>query len=79
MCGFRWPVSVMDAFYVVLVMLHLTDLSFVIILQQNIDTVKVGSDMDALSEVDSIGMNTDEVYVPSEFSIIKVESEVSLV
>jgi hypothetical protein len=29
MCGFRWPVSVMDAFYVVLLMLHLTDLSFI--------------------------------------------------
>jgi len=28
-CGFGWPVSVMDAFYVVLLMLHLTDLSFV--------------------------------------------------
>ena len=28
-CGFRWPVSVMGAFYVVLLMLHLTGLSFV--------------------------------------------------
>jgi hypothetical protein len=41
--------------------------------------MKVESDMDALSEVDPIGMNTDEVYVPSEFSIIKTETEVSLV
>jgi hypothetical protein len=40
--------------------------------------VKVESDVDALSEVDPIGMNTDEVYVPPEFSIIKAESEVSL-
>jgi hypothetical protein len=50
-----------------------------IILQQNIDTVKVESDMDALSEVDPIDMNSDEVYFPPEFSIIKAESEVSLV
>lgn len=35
--------------------------------------------MDALSEVDPVGMTTDEVYVPSELSIIKTESEVSLV
>jgi len=35
--------------------------------------------MDALSEVDPICMNTDEVCVPSEFSIIKTEAEVSLV
>ena len=41
--------------------------------------MKVESDMDALNEVDPIGMNTDEVYVPPEFSIIKAESEVSLV
>jgi hypothetical protein len=50
-----------------------------IILQQNIDTVKVESDMDAVSEADSICMNTDEVYVQPEFSIIKAESKVSLV
>ena len=41
--------------------------------------MKVENDMDALSEVDPTGMNTDEVYVPPEFSIIKAESEVSLV
>ena len=41
--------------------------------------MKVESDVDALSEVDPIGMNTDEVYVPPEFSIIKAESEVSLI
>lgn len=50
-----------------------------IILQQNIDTVKVESDMDAVSEADSVCMNTDEVYVPPEFSTIKAESKVSLV
>jgi len=41
--------------------------------------MKVESDMDALSEVDPICMNTDEVYVPSDLSIIKTEPEVSLV
>jgi hypothetical protein len=41
--------------------------------------MKVESDMDALSEVDPIGMNADEVYVPTEFSLMKAESEVSLV
>lgn len=34
--------------------------------------------MDALSEVDAICMNNDEVYVPLEFSVIKTEAEVSL-
>jgi len=41
--------------------------------------VKVESDMDAVSEADSVCMNTDEVYVPPEFSTIKAESKVSLV
>jgi hypothetical protein len=41
--------------------------------------MKVESDMCALSEVDPICMNTDEAYVPSDFSIIKMEPEVSLV
>jgi hypothetical protein len=40
--------------------------------------MKVESDMDAVSEVDPICMNSDEVYVPSEFSTIKPEVEVSL-
>jgi hypothetical protein len=35
--------------------------------------------MDAVSEVDPSAINTHAVYVSSEFSIIKVESEVSLV
>ena len=74
LCGFGWPATVMDAFYIVL-----TDLSFIQILQQNTDTMKVESDIDALSEVDPICMNTDEVYVPAEFSIMKTEVEVSLV
>jgi hypothetical protein len=41
--------------------------------------MKVESDIDALSEVDPIGMHADKVYVPTEFSIIKTEAEVSLV
>jgi len=41
--------------------------------------MKVESDMDAPSEVDPICMNTDEVDVSSEFSIIKTEAEVSRV
>jgi len=41
--------------------------------------MKVESDMEALSEVDPICMNNDKVYVPSEFSVIKTETEVSLV
>jgi hypothetical protein len=41
--------------------------------------MKVESDMDAVSEVDPICMNSDEVYVPSDFSTIKTEVEVSLV
>jgi len=41
--------------------------------------MKVEYNMVALSEVDPICMNTDEVYVPSEFSVIKTEAKVSLV
>jgi len=41
--------------------------------------MKVESDTDCLSEVDPICMNTDEVYVPSEFSVIQTEAEVILV
>ena len=41
--------------------------------------MKIERNVDALSEVDPICMNTDEVYVPSEFSIIKTEAEVSLI
>jgi len=41
--------------------------------------MKVESDMDAPSEVDPICMNTDEVDISSEFSIIKTEAEVSRV
>jgi hypothetical protein len=41
--------------------------------------MKVESKVDALNEVEPICMNTDEVYVPSDVSIIKTETEVSLV
>jgi hypothetical protein len=48
-------------------------------LQQNIDFIKVEHGADDLNEEDSIDMKTDEVYVPSAFSIKNVEHEVSLV
>jgi hypothetical protein len=35
--------------------------------------------VDVLSEEDSIGMKTDEAYIPSTFSIKMPEPEVSLV
>jgi hypothetical protein len=35
--------------------------------------------VDVLSEEDSTGMKTHEVYIPSAFSIKKAEPEVSLV
>jgi hypothetical protein len=40
--------------------------------------IKVENDADILSEEDTTGMKTEEVYVPSTFSIIKNELEVSL-
>jgi hypothetical protein len=49
-----------------------------IILQQKIDLIKIENDVDVLSEEDSIGMGTDEVYIPSTFSIKKAELEVGL-
>jgi hypothetical protein len=50
-----------------------------IILQQNIDMIKVENEVDVLSEEDSIGMKTDEVYIPSAVSIKKDEPNVSFV
>jgi hypothetical protein len=41
--------------------------------------IKAENDVDVLSEEDSTDMKTDEVYIPSTFSIIKTEPEVSLV
>ncbi|XP_021927598.1 zinc finger and SCAN domain-containing protein 5B-like [Zootermopsis nevadensis] len=43
--------------------------------EQNIDLIKVENDVDILSEEDSVGLGTDEVYVPSVFSIKKPELE----
>jgi hypothetical protein len=39
----------------------------------------VENGLDVPSEEDSAGVKTDEVYIPSAFSIKKVEPEVSLV
>jgi hypothetical protein len=44
---------------------------------QNVDIIRVESDVDILSEDDSIGMHTDEVYIPSTFFIVKTEPKVS--
>jgi hypothetical protein len=54
---------------------HLTDLSSIKILLQNIDAMKIENDDDVQSEGDPIAVSTVEVYVPS----VKVESEVSFV
>jgi hypothetical protein len=51
------------------------------ILQQNItkmNKIKVECDGDILSEKDHIGMKTDDVYMPSAWSIEKAEPEVVL-
>jgi hypothetical protein len=45
-------------------------------LWQNIDTVKVESTLDVQSEGDPIAVNAD-VQLPSAFSMMKAESEVS--
>jgi hypothetical protein len=50
-----------------------------IILQQNLDTVKVENDVDVKSEEDLNDMKADEIYISSSFAIKKAESEVSLV
>jgi hypothetical protein len=48
-------------------------------LQQNADMIKVENGVDVLSEDDSTGVKTDEVYIPSAFSIKKDEHSVSFV
>jgi hypothetical protein len=47
-------------------------------LQENIDAIKVKSDMDSLTEEDPIGIKTKEVHVLSAFCVKKAEPEVSL-
>jgi hypothetical protein len=47
------------------------------ILQQNMDIVKLENDVDDLSEENFIGVKTDEVFALS-FSMRKNEAEVSL-
>jgi hypothetical protein len=49
-----------------------------IILQQNIEFIKVEHDVGVLSEEDSTGMKTDELYIPPPFSMKMAEPEVSL-
>jgi hypothetical protein len=44
----------------------------------NIDVIKAESDLGVLSEEDSIDMSTDEVYIPSTFSLKMPKTEVSL-
>jgi hypothetical protein len=46
--------------------------------QQNMDTIKVEKDMDVTSEEDSVGVKTEEVYIPSAYSAKKTDPEVSL-
>jgi hypothetical protein len=48
-----------------------------IILQQNIDIIKVENDVDVQGEEDSIDIKSDEVYIPSAFFARKAEPEVS--
>jgi hypothetical protein len=50
-----------------------------VMLQQNMDTIKVENDVDVMSEEDSIGVKTEEVYIPSAFTVKKTEPGVSLV
>jgi hypothetical protein len=47
---------------------------------QNVDRIKAENDVDVLGEEDSIGMITNEIYIPSSsFSIVKTEPKVSFV
>ena len=50
-----------------------------IILQQNIDTVKVERDVVVVGKEVRTDMKTDEVYKPSQLSVCKTEYEVSVV
>jgi hypothetical protein len=49
-----------------------------IILQLNINAIKVENDTDVESEEDSLVTKTHEVYLPSAFCVVKTEPEVSL-
>jgi hypothetical protein len=48
-----------------------------IILQENINIIKVEDDVDVLSEEVPIGLKTNEVYIPSPFALKKAEPKVS--
>jgi hypothetical protein len=48
-------------------------------LQQNDDIIKVENGVDVLSEDDSIGVKTDEVYISSAVTIKEDEPNVSFI
>jgi hypothetical protein len=50
-----------------------------IILQLNIDAIKVENDTDVEPEEDALDMKTHEVFLPSAFCVVKAEPEVSLI
>lgn len=56
----------------------ISQLLLFIILQVNMDVIKVEKDVDVLSEEDSVSTKADDIYLPSTFSVEKVEPEVSL-
>jgi hypothetical protein len=49
-----------------------------IILQKNIDRIKVESDMDRVTSEFSSGIETEEMYLPSAIHVKNVEPDVSL-
>jgi hypothetical protein len=49
-----------------------------IILQLNVDAIKVEYDTDVEPEEDPVDIKTHEVYIPSAFCVVKAEPEVSL-
>jgi hypothetical protein len=49
-----------------------------IILQQNVNTVKVERDVGVAGKEGCTDVGTDEVYAPSQMSICKTEYEVSI-
>jgi hypothetical protein len=49
-----------------------------VILQQDIDTVKVENDVDTVNEEGSFHGKIDEVYIPSALSIKESKPEVSI-
>ena len=50
-----------------------------IILQLNVDAIKVENDTDVEPEEDALDIKTHEVFLPSAFCVVKAEPEVSLI